>query len=185
MANEPIPPQPPPTKPPSGLWKWTKRIGCTFLLGVLGIVLTCCGITCGGFWWIASDARAMNKDDVDRVLAEALRDGDVKAMHEHADPAFRAKISREELQAFLDARPGLLDRANLVGVTLVRRKFNNNEFVKLTSARNYWFGDRWEIVCRVVNDVLVFVGISPGLDEFVPSGFKHRVHLGRRHRWWD
>jgi hypothetical protein len=192
MANDPVPAGPPP-KEPSRLWKWTKRIGCTFVLVVLGIVLTCCGVTCGGLWFVDNSARDMNKAEVDLLFAEALKDGDVKKMHDHADAAFRAKVSREELQAFLDARPGLMDRNNFIGMHFVRRKVGKDEYLKVETGRGWALagdsmigGERWEIVCKVVDGVLLLVGISPGLDDLVPQELKYNLRShGRRGRGWD
>lgn len=189
MASEPVPAEPvpsPETKPPSGWWKWTKRIGCTFLLTVLAFTLTCCGLACGGVWWIDSSVRNANKDEVDRLHELGMQRGDVQAMHERADPEFRKKHNLETLRAFINERPWLLERENLVGMDFRRQVIGGVEFVKVKSRRRWFAQDDMEIVFKVIDNVLVLIGISPGLDELVPSSFRHRGASGRRrHFHWD
>lgn len=171
----------PATKPPSALWKWTKRIGCFLFLSVFA----CCLLTCTGGWLFERSIRNLNGEEMDRFHAEGLRGGDVKAMHEHADPEFRERHDLQELQAFLDARPGMLQRDRFHGLWFSRRVIDGVEYVKVKSKASLFSGDEWEIVCKVVDGVLVLVGISPGLDELVPSSFRYRSGSSRRHRFGD
>lgn len=167
----------PPPKSTSALWRWIKRIGCA----LLAVLLTCCGLTCTGGWLIQRSLHNMNKDEVDRFHAQGLQGGDVKAMHERADPAFRQKVSLDDLRAFLDAHPGLLERDNLHGFSLARRTIGGVEYIKVNNPGGL-FDTSVAIVCKVVDDALVLVGISPGLDDLVPESFKHRSGSSRRHR---
>jgi hypothetical protein len=170
--------EPPPPKPPSKLWKWTKRIGCVLML----LVFTCCGLTCGGGWLIDNSLRNWNKDEVDRLHAEGIGDGDIEAMHRRADERFRKRYSLEDLQAFLRDRPGLLDRANLNGMDFARQNIDGAEFVMVKSKRSLLSFNEWDLVFRIVDGVYTLVGISPGLDEFVPSSIRFRGSSSRRHR---
>lgn len=177
-APDPAPEPNPAPKPPSALWRWIKRIGCALLL----ITLSCCGLTCTAGWLGGRALRNLNGDELDRFHAEGMQGGDIKKMHDRADPEFRKRHDFDALRAFLDARPGILDRDNLFGMTLERRKIGADLFIKVRSQRGWLAFDQWEIVCKVVDGVMVFVGISPGLDEVVPSSFRFRSG-GRRHRF--
>jgi hypothetical protein len=149
------------------------------------LLFSCCGLTCGGAWFLESSMRNSNKDEVDRLHAEGLRDGDIEEMHHRADERFRKRFPLEEFQAFLRQRPGMLDRGNLNGMDFKKKVIDGAEFVKVKSKRNWYTLDEWEIVFRIVDGVYILVGISPGLDEFVPSSFRHRPASSRRHRFFD
>jgi len=164
----------------SPFWKWAKRIGCTM---VLLAVMSCC-VLCGGGWWMLDSLRAMNKDEVDRIHVEGLHRGDLAKIHARADQAFRKRYSVEDLQAFLQDRPGLFDRENFFGMEFVRRKIDGVEYVKIKSKRGWFTLDQWEIVFKVVDGEYRLVGISPGMDELVPPGFRQGAG-GGRHDWWD
>lgn len=168
-------------KKPSALWKWIKRIGCALLL----LTFTCCGLTCTGGWWALRSGYNMNKEEVDRVHADGMQKGDVKAMHDRADPRFRERFTLKDLEAFLEQRPGILERANLHGIDLAKKNIHGVEFVKVRSKPSLFSDELWEIVFQVVDGALVLVGISPGLDELVPDSFRFRKHSSRRHRWFD
>ena len=179
MTSEPTA-VPPPPKPPSAFWKWTKRIGCVLILATF----TCCGLTCTGGWWLIHLPYSMNKVEVDQLFAEGMHAGDVKDMHERADPKFRKRVTLAELQDFLDARPGVLERPNLHGEFFRKRNINGVEYVKVKSKPSIFSMDEWEIVFKIVDGVLVLVGISPGLDEDVPESFRYRRPSSGR-RWFD
>ncbi len=186
MATDPPAPAPavgapqPEPKKPSAVWKWLKRIGCVILL----LTFTCCGLTCTGGWWLERSVRNMNKDEVDRIHADGMQNGDVQAMFERANPKFRGRFNLQDLEAFLEQRPGILGRDNLRGVDFARMNIDGAEFVKVKSKRSMFSFDEWEIVFKVVDGVLELVGISPGMDEFVPAPFRYRRSSGggwRRH----
>jgi hypothetical protein len=123
----------------------------------------------------------MNRQEVDRFHAEGMRGGDVKAMFERADPKFRQRFTLQELEKFIEERPGILERDNLRGFDFERRNIEGVEFIKVKSKPSYFWLDEWELVFKVVDGALVLIGISPGMDEFVPSGFHYRRPSGRRH----
>ena len=177
MATEPAKPEPT-QKPPSRFWKWTRRVGCVLIL----LTLTCCLTTCTAGWLMERGIRKINGDEMDRIHAEAVRGGDIKAMHDRADARFRQRFTLEDLEKFLNERPGILERDNFRGVDFRQANIDGVEFVKITSKPGWISGDSWEIVCKVVDGVYVLVGISPGLDEFVPEGFRYRKHSSGR-RW--
>lgn len=162
----------PTPKRPSAFWKWTKRIGCTMVL----LAFTCCGLSGGGLWWLDSTARRDVEERLDRVHFEALRGGDLDAMHANADPAFRERFSILDLRELLRQRPGLLDRQNLLGVEFHMR--NGVEYVIIRSLQV-------EIVFKRIDDRYVLVGISPGMDEFVPARLRFGARGHHRSRWWD
>jgi hypothetical protein len=179
MTPEPTQEQPLPG-PPSGFWKWSRRLGCMLILGTL----TCCGLTCGGAWLVQDSFRNRNKDEVDRLYVDGMQNGDLRAMHEKGQESFRKHYSLEDLQAFVEAHPGLLDRANLHGMTVARRTIDQIEYVKVSSQPGLFSTEQWEFVFLVVDGEYNLVGISPGLDEAVPEAFRHRTssaHHRRRH----
>jgi hypothetical protein len=168
-------------KKPSAIWKWLRRVGCMFVL----MACTCCGLMCVGGRWVLRQPYTLHKEEVDRFHADGMKGGDVKAMFDRADPKFRKRFTLEELQKFLDERPGILERENLNGTTFSKKKIGDVDFVKVKSMPSYFSMDQWEIVFKIVDGVLVLVGISPGMDEDVPEAFRYRMPSGRRHRWWD
>lgn len=151
-------------KKTSAVWKWIRRIGCAILL----TSFACCGLTClGGRWLVTMPWRA-NKEEVDRVFAQGLQGGDVKAMFERADPKFREKHTLEDLQKFIDEHPGILDRDNFHGMTFVKFEINGQQCVRIRSIPSLFSNDHWDIICKVVDGVLVFLGITPGMDGALP-----------------
>lgn len=180
MSSVPAATPPEPTKP-SALWKWVKRIGCMLLL----LACSCCGLFCTGAWWLDRGVRNMNKEEVDRIHAEGMQAGDIEAMFRRADPRFRERFTLQDLEAFLKERPEILERDHLRGVDLTRRTIKGEVFVKVKSKPSWFSTVEWEIVFKIVDEVLVLVGISPGLDDVVPESFRHRPRTGRRHRWFD
>jgi hypothetical protein len=171
-------PSPSPTpKAPSALWKWTKRVGCTLTL----LSLTCCFVTCGGFWWTQDALRNMHKEEADRIHAEGLRGGDLEMMHAHADREFRKRYSVEDLRKLLQDHPGLFDRENFFGMEFERRIIDGVEYVKIKSKRGWLTLQQAEIVFKVVDGELQLVGISPGMDDLVPHPFRMRIGGGG----WD
>lgn len=178
MATEPAKIEPAP-KQPSRVWKWLKRIGCALVL----MSFTCCGLSCVGGWWLLHAPYNMHKEEVDHFHAEALRGGDIKAIHDRADAKLRQRITVEELQQFLAERPGILKRSSLQGVYFRKQTIDGVDYVKVRSKPSFFTVDEWEIVFKVVDGVLVLVGVSPGLDEDVPTRFRYRGSSGGL--WWD
>jgi hypothetical protein len=177
MATDPPPAQPPPPKAPSRLWKWTRRFGCFLLL----LSFTCCGLICTGAWLLDYGVRNRNKEELDRVHVAGLRDGNVQAIYDRADAAFRKRYSLKDFQAFLEERSELLERDNLEGWSFWKTTRDGVEYVTVRSVPSRFSGDQWAIICKIVDGEYVLVGISPGMDELVPWSLRHSGRSSRRH----
>jgi hypothetical protein len=123
----------------------------------------------------------MNKDDVDRLFTEGMKKGDAAKMYAHADERLRKRFTLGEIQAFLDKRPGILERENLVGLNFMSTRVDGADYVKVTNKPGFFYDNAWDIVFKVVDGEYILVGISPGLDDFVPGSFRIRGRRLRHH----
>src|SRR5262245_3799015 len=174
----------------SRLPRWAK-----WLLGCLSVVLllSCAGVLCtgAGLWWLSQKAEELlARDDVDRVYREALAGGDVESVYVQADPRFQKRYSLDDLRRFAEEHPGVFHRDKASGRLAVSANHDNGTY-RMVRVSVKGEPGAVEIVCRLLDGVLVLVGISPGLDGAIPSGVSEALtraeksggsHGGRRHR---
>jgi hypothetical protein len=163
--------QPPPRRAKQ---RWLTRK--TIAGGVLALMLISCAgmcFACTGLTWYFSSAV---RNATDRVLHEALADGDRDELYQHTDEDFRKAYTEAELRTFVKDRPSILDRSRLEGVELRRKRLDDKAYLVLIAR----VADEGMVAfyCTVEDKgKLALLGISTGnrgaaLDMAVPEAIR-------------
>jgi hypothetical protein len=99
----------------------------------------------------------------DRLLAEALANGDARTAYERADERFRRAYTAEQLAAYFRDQPALFDPPR-DSVSFSNRAINGKTIVSTTFETR----QRKYTIYAAKDGVLHLLGISPALDRAVP-----------------
>ena len=141
-------------------------------------VMAVLGVLAAAFGGLALYNRAMLSNDVDRLFADILANGDADEAYRRADPVFQRSYPHKEFVDFAAAHAEVFRRDALVGVE-VRWLKDARDLYALVRVGTTGSG-QVDFYCRNVgNERWRLIGIAPFLPAAIPTDV-HEVSTGRR-----
>jgi hypothetical protein len=143
------------------------KAGCGCLVAVAVVAVLAVFFVPKTIWELAG-AVAAAKSERDRIYFEALSDGDANAAYGRADERFRQAYTAEQLAEYFAGQPSLFDPPRS-SVSLNTQTVNGKTVMSTTFAAGQ---DRYTIYVVKDEGGLRLLGVTPELDQAVPSDFK-------------